>query len=131
MPAFSAKSRANLATCDERLQQVFNKVVEYWDCTVIEGKRSEARQKANVAKGVSKTMNSKHVYPLDAPSLAVDVAPFPVDWQDTNRFYAFGGFVCATALSLGITLRWGGDWDSDRDFRDQTFHDLPHFELVD
>jgi peptidoglycan L-alanyl-D-glutamate endopeptidase CwlK len=27
-------------------------------------------------------------------------------------------------------IRWGGDWDGDQDFRDQTFDDLAHFELI-
>lgn len=130
MPKFSSRSANILAECHTDLQRVFNEVIKSWDCTVIEGKRSEEKQKENVAKGVSKTLNSKHVYPLGQPSLAVDVAPYPVVWGDTNRFYAFAGFVLGTAAQLGIKLRWGGDWDSDRDLRDQKFIDLPHFELV-
>jgi peptidoglycan L-alanyl-D-glutamate endopeptidase CwlK len=130
MAKFSAASLKQLETADERLQTLFKKVIEYWDCQVLEGKRSEAQQKINVAKGVSKTLESKHVYPLDKPSLAVDVAPYPVKWNDTERFYAFSGFVIGMAVATGIKLRWGGDWDSDRDFSDQTFNDLVHFELV-
>ena len=63
------------------------------------------------------------------PSLAVDVAPWPIDWNDSHRFYHFAGFVLGIAAALNIRLRWGGDWDSDFDLRDQTFFDLPHFEL--
>ncbi len=37
----------------------------------------------------------------------------------------------AAAHDLGIELRWGGDWDRDAEFDDQTFNDLPHFELYD
>jgi len=97
---------------------------------VLEGKRSEAQQKINVAKGVSKTLNSKHVYPLSELSQAADVAPYPVDWKDTIRFYAFAGFVLGVASQLGVKLRWGGDWDSDRNVAEETFRDLPHFELA-
>jgi peptidoglycan L-alanyl-D-glutamate endopeptidase CwlK len=129
MPRFSDSSLTQLLTCDIRLQKIFFEVINHWDCKVIEGKRNEAAQKANVTKGVSRTMFSKHVYPLGAPSLAVDVAPCPIVWSDTERFYAFGGFVIGVAAVLNITVRWGGDWDSDRDFRDQKFMDLPHFEL--
>ena len=131
MPSFGPASKAQLATCHFELQRLFNEVIKWWDCQVIEGKRSEAQQRINVAKGVSKTMQSKHVYPLAAPSLAVDVAPYPVKWKDTDRFYAFAGFVIGTATQMGMTLRWGGDWSMDRDFTDQAFHDLPHYELVD
>lgn len=130
MPAFGAASEMQLATCHPDLQRLFRRVVEFWDCQVLEGKRSEAQQQINVAHGVSKTLDSKHVYPIDGPSLAADVAPYPVKWNDLPRFYAFAGFVIGTAREMGITLRWGGDWDSDREFADQKFNDLPHFELV-
>ena len=63
------------------------------------------------------------------PSLAADVIPYPVDWEDSKRFYHFAGFVEGIAAAKGIKIRWGGDWDGDRSFADQNFHDLPHFEL--
>jgi peptidoglycan L-alanyl-D-glutamate endopeptidase CwlK len=131
MPSFSEKSLKALETCDERLQRLFKEVVKYWDCTVTEGKRTEEEQRHNVAVGASKTLDSKHVYPLGKPSLAADVAPYPVKWKDYPRFYAFAGFVIGTAVAMGLKVRWGGDWDSDRDFSDQNFNDLVHFELVD
>jgi len=130
MPSFGEKSKAQLATCDQRLQDLFNEVVKYWDCTVTEGRRTYEQQVHNVAVGVSKTMNSKHVTG-DLPSKAADVAPYPVKWKDYPRFYAFAGFVIGTAVQMGLKVRWGGDWDSDRDFSDQNFNDLVHFELVD
>ncbi len=54
--------------------------------------------------------------------MAVDVIPYPIDWENITRFYRFGGFVKAIAVMLGIPLIWGGDW--------QKFKDLPHFELT-
>jgi len=132
MPKYGKISKARLATCDPRLQKVFNEVIKHWDCSILEGTRSEKRQNelynAVPRKSKVKWPNSKH---NSSPSKAADVAPFPLDWEDTERFYAFSGFVIGIATSMGITLRWGGDWDSDRDFKDQTFNDLPHFELVD
>lgn len=130
MPSFGVASTKQLATCHLDLQRLFNRVVEAWDCTVIEGKRSEAQQRIYVATGASQTLQSKHVYPLGEPSLAADVAPYPVKWSDYYRFYAFAGFVIGTARELGIKIRWGGDWDSDREFTDQSFNDLAHFELA-
>lgn len=129
MPSFSIKSEQQLATCDARLQKLFNEVVKHWDCTIVEGKRTEERELELFNMGATTTLNSKHVYPKDAPSLAVDVAPYPVKWNDTQRMYAFGGFVVGVATMLGIPVRWGGDWDSDRDLHDQKFNDLCHFEL--
>ena len=72
--------------------------------------------------------NGKH---NQKPSLAIDVSPYPINWRDTKRFYYFAGVVKAAAYSLGLNIRWGGDWDSDNDFNDQTFMDLVHFELID
>lgn len=128
MASFGAASEAQLATCDERLQTLAREVVKYWDCQVLEGRRSQRQHEINLANGTSHTEHSKHVTG-DAPSQAMDLAPYPVKWNDTMRFYAFAGFVVGTAVQLGIPIRWGGDWDSDRDFSDQHFNDLVHFEI--
>ena len=128
VPSFGAASKKQLATCHSELQRLFLEVVKHWDCQVIEGKRSEAQHQLNLASGASRTQHSKHVSRA-GPSMAVDVAPYPVKWNDYPRFYAFAGFVIGIATAMGISLRWGGDWDSDRDFSDQTFNDLVHFEL--
>ena len=63
-------------------------------------------------------------------SEAVDIAPYPINWKDTEKFYYVAGIVMGVAGMLGIELRWGGDWDRDDDLHDQTFMDLGHFELV-
>ena len=44
MPKFGRRSRENLATCDDRLQKVFNEEIKTEDCSVIEGQRSKERQ---------------------------------------------------------------------------------------
>ena len=44
------------------------------------------------------------------------------------RWYYFGGFVLGTAAQMGIDIRWGGDWDGDRDIHEQNFDDLVHYE---
>ena len=63
------------------------------------------------------------------PSLAVDVAPYPIDWLDRDRFVFFAGFVLGMATQMGITLRLGIDWNGDHHFNER-FFDGPHFELV-
>lgn len=63
------------------------------------------------------------------PSLAVDVAPWPIDWMDTERFIYFGGYVKGIAAQLGIPIRWGGDWDGDFELKDNLFNDYGHFEI--
>lgn len=126
MIEFGSKSKAELATCHNDLQRLFNRVNELWTCTVLSGRRTPEEQAEKVRSGASKTLNSKHV---NTPSLAVDVTPDPLDWNDTQRFYYFGGFVLGIAESMGIQVRWGGDWDGDMQIKDQNFNDLVHFEL--
>jgi peptidoglycan L-alanyl-D-glutamate endopeptidase CwlK len=129
MPQFSSQSLERLRTCHTSLQKVFNEVIKHVDCTILCGYRSEAEQQEAFRTGKSKVVfpNSKH---NTNPSLAIDACPYPVDWNDTKRFYYFAGLVMGIAKNLGIELRYGGDWDSDFDLKDQNFFDLPHFEMV-
>ena len=127
MPSFSERSLRNLETCHPDLQTLFHTVVLAFDCTVIEGHRERERQNELLRTGMTTLAwpKSKH---NSTPSRAVDVVPYPID---KYRFYWFAGYVLATAQSLQIPIRWGGDWDGDLKWRDQTFHDLPHYELKD
>jgi len=129
MPKFGGASLKKLAECHSLLQVLFNDVIKYYDCQVICGYRGEKEQNEAYNKGTStkKYPESKH---NKQPSIAVDVIPYPVNWNDKRRFYHFGGYVKATADKMGIAIRWGGDWDIDNDLDDQSFMDLPHFELL-
>jgi peptidoglycan L-alanyl-D-glutamate endopeptidase CwlK len=104
-------------------------VVEHFDCSIIEGHRDEVRQKEMFETGRSQVQfpSSKH---NSLPSLAADVMPYPIDFKDRERMHLFAGFVLATAKTLGIEIRWGGDWDRDTEVADNRFDDLVHFELV-
>lgn len=130
MPQFSERSARILSTADKRLQALFNEVVKTYDCTVLCGHRGKEDQEEAYRTGKSKVLwpHSKH---NRMPSLAVDVAPFPIDWKDMNRFYHFAGYVIRTAQDLGINVRSGLDWNGNLDLKDQNFMDAPHWELVD
>ena len=54
MPKFGSRSKARLATCDKRLQEVFNEVIKHVDCSVLEGHRGEERQNALFEEGKTK-----------------------------------------------------------------------------
>lgn len=129
MPEFSERSKKNLETCDYHLQELFNEVIKYFDCIILEGHRNEQRQNELFETGFSKVVypNSKH---NSWRSMAVDCAPYPLNYKDTDRLYFFAGFVKGIAASKGIKIRLGADWDSDTDLHDQTFMDLVHFELI-
>ena len=130
MPYFSKRSKSRLSTCDERLQEVFTEVIKHVDCSVLEGHRSKERQNKLYDEGRTKVKypNGRH---NSSPSKAVDVTPYPVDWEDRERQTLFAGFVIGIARGMGIRLRWGGDWDMDFQVMDNRFDDFPHFEVRD
>lgn len=137
MPKFSKRSQENLATADIKIQQLFNEVIKDFDCTVIYGHRSieeqfelfkQGREKKDgwwVKTGKTVTnldghnKKSKHNY---LPSKAVDVCPYPIDWNDIERFKLLATIVKQKAKELNIEITWGGDWVS--------FKDYPHFEIA-
>ena len=130
MPKFGKRSKNRLKGVDSRLVNVLNEVVKYFDITVIEGLRSQERQNELVAQGKSKTKFGKHVQ-----GKAVDIAPYPIDWNARDDFHYLGGFVLGVASKMGIDIRWGGDWSDSslsqnrRTTKDNSFDDLVHFEI--
>jgi len=140
MSSFSTRSAANLATCTTGIQRVMNAVIKEIDFSVIYGHRVKALQNKAFADGFSTKQwpDSTH---NEVPSRGVDVLPYPSGWpQDSDsdlvkmhkiaHFYYLAGVIDTKAKELGVNLRWGGDWDMDKDFLDQTFDDLAHFEEV-
>lgn len=113
----SKRSRSNLEGVHPDLVAVVELAIHLTtqDFTVIEGLRTLERQEKLVAKGASKTMNSRHL-----TGHAVDLVPYPVAW-DWPLFYPIADAMKLAADELGVDLEWGGDW--------RTFRDGPHFEL--
>jgi len=128
MNIFNEKSKLILSTTHPDLQKIFTEVVKGFDCTIICGHRNELDQNEAYRIRASKLKwpDSKH---NSIPARAVDVVPYPLDWKDINRMYYFAGYVKAKAETLNIKIIWGGDWDNDTEVNDQSFLDLPHFEL--
>ena len=128
MPKFGTRSKNALHSCDERLIKVFNEVIKTVDCSVLEGHRDQIKQNKFYDEGKSKVK-----YPAGRhnkyPSMACDTVPYPVDWNDRERFHLFAGFVLGVANQMGIELRWGGDWNQNFEVDDNKFDDFPHFEL--
>ncbi len=130
MPHFSSRSRDNLRTCDYRLVELFNEVIRSFDCTIICGYRGQEAQDEAFFTGFStkRWPEGKH---NTNPSLAIDVAPYPVDWGDWDRFIYFSGYVKGIAAMQGLSIRWGGDWDGDFALKDNLFNDYAHFEIIE
>jgi peptidoglycan L-alanyl-D-glutamate endopeptidase CwlK len=128
MPSFGKTSNERKKECDYNLQIILDEAIKIVDFSILCGHRTEEEQNQALYEGRSKLAfpKSKH---NNYPSFAVDIAPYPIDWEDTDRFYYLAGIIKGIAHSKGVKIRWGGDWDSDNDFKDNNFNDLPHFEL--
>lgn len=124
MYKFGKRSKERLKGVKPELVNVLNELVKIMDVTVIEGLRTKERQEELVASGASKTKYSKHL-----EGKAVDLAPYPIDWEDRDRFHYMGGMIRGIAKQLNVNVRWGGDWDGDGETKDNGFDDLVHVEL--
>lgn len=107
MPAFGLESMARLATCDERIKRVFERVVLSRDCTVLEGHRGAQAQARAVAEGLCTEPWPSSPYNR-YPSLAIRVAPHPYDPTDLPAIHGFAGFVQGVAEIMATPLYWGG-----------------------
>ena len=76
---FGKRSKQRLKGVDAKLVNVLNELIKIMDVTVIEGLRSEERQKELLAKGATKVKYSKHM-----EGKAVDIAPYPIDWKNRD-----------------------------------------------
>lgn len=134
MPGFSIQSKERLQTCDPRIQRVFNDVIKTLDCTIQEGRRGQEEQDAAFAAGTSKLKwpNGPH---NGNPSRAVDVVPYPLDWDVEKpevriRWLELAYCIRTCAQNQGVRLRHGADWNRNGAFDDK-FADWPHWELDD
>jgi peptidoglycan L-alanyl-D-glutamate endopeptidase CwlK len=118
-----------LGTCDHRLASVVRRVATMLPLRVIEGHRNEHAQ--NAAFDAKKTQlrwpAGKH---NSFPSLAVDIVPLPIDWNDREAFCYLAGHMLMAAQTMGYEVRWGGDWNRDHNLKDNKFDDLVHYELL-
>lgn len=133
MPTFGANSQKVLSTCSLLLQEVANEAIKIFDFSVVCGTRGKEDQENACASGKSKVHypNSKH---NSNPSLAMDLCPYrdgALQWKDTKAFIHLAGIIKAVAFEKGIKVRWGGDFNRNNNFSDDSFVDMPHFELED
>lgn len=147
MASFGKTSLERLSTCHIDIQTICNYVIVFFDFSILEGARTDKLQQEYFNAVPPKTTldgihnKSKHQVTEEQPlSMAVDGSPYPIDFSDKlksrARFYMWAGYMFMASEILydqgKIThkLRWGGDWDSDKNFKDQSFDDLPHLELI-
>jgi len=126
MYKFGKRSRQRLKGVDTRLINVLNELIKMMDVTIIEGVRTKERQAELLKQGATKVKYSKHM-----EGKAVDLAPYPIDWENRDGFYYMGGMIRGIAKQLNLRIRFGGDWDSDGDTKNNNFDDLVHIEILD
>jgi len=152
--SFGQQSRDSLSTVHPAMRGICCNALEISpvDITVLEGARTPERQTALYAQGrttaelladgvtgvqgkpdlakVTWTLKSAHIPDASGFSRAVDLAPWPIDWDDLARFDQMALAMLRSASALGVRLRWGADWDGDGKLRERGESDSPHFELV-
>jgi peptidoglycan LD-endopeptidase CwlK len=132
MPKFSQRSLDQLDTIHPTLREILEEAIKVSDFIVLEGHRGEEAQNKAFREGRSKIQWPKGNH-NKSPSTAADIAPVPIDWDSKHagkKFAFLAGIVTGVAATKGVKIRWGGDWDGDGQMNDQSFHDLPHVELV-
>lgn len=88
------------------------------DFGVTEGVRSLKRQKEMVAKGASKTMNSRHLTG-HAVDLVAYIGP-RISWE-WPLYEKINEAMKKSAKELDVKIKWGGSWK---------MRDGPHFQLT-
>jgi peptidoglycan L-alanyl-D-glutamate endopeptidase CwlK len=144
----SKRSLSKLQGVDERLIAVVRYAISVTktDFAVICGLRTIEEQRELVAKGASKTMNSRHI-----GGFAVDLMAYIGDrgsWE-LNIYDEIADAVKEGAQAVGVPIRWGAAWhindirkwqgsmeDAMNEYVDRRraegkrpFIDAPHFEI--
>jgi len=146
---FGKTSLERLTTVDPRLAAVCHLALSKSpiDFMVLEGKRTVERQHQLFGQGRNAEqlrragVDPKHARPdMDVVTWtlksnhftgrAVDLVPYPVDWNDLSKFNAMAKVMMEAAKELGTPIRWGADWDRDGNPREKGESDSPHFELA-
>jgi len=115
MPEFGKRSEECLESCDVRIQKVLREAIKHYDFSVIKGHRGKDEQNDAFREGNSqlKFPSSKH---NKHPSQAVDIVPYPVDWENLGRFKALAEVIKNACFDVGEEdLHWGHDlwqWDA-------------------
>ena len=147
----SQKSLDKMNGVDERLQRVVKRAIQLTkqDFMVLEGVRTKEQCMINYGKGrtaaqcVAKGVPAQYANPnaakvtwLNDPfaskhvsGKAVDLVPYPVDWNDLKKFDAIAQAMLQAAKELNVPIRWGADWDNDGKPRERGESDSPHFEI--
>ena len=145
----STKSQERLIGVEPELKEIVYEAIKVTkiDFGVIEGLRTEEKQKQLVESGASQTMKSKHL-----EGRAVDLMAYiggRGSWE-LNVYDEIADAVKEAAVKVDVAVRWGAAWtvtdirewegtmedamnsyiDTRRSQGRRPFIDAPHFELM-
>ena len=145
----STKSQERLMGVEPELKEVVYEAIKVTkiDFGVIEGLRTEEKQKQLVESGASQTMKSKHI-----EGRAVDLMAYiggRGSWE-LNVYDEIADAMKEAAVKVDVAVRWGAAWtvtdirewegtmedamnsyiDTRRSQGRRPFIDAPHFELM-
>ena len=145
----STRSQERLMGIEPELKEVVYEAIKVTkiDFGVIEGLRTEEKQKQLVESGASQTMKSKHL-----EGRAVDLMAYiggRGSWE-LNVYYEIADAMKEAAVTVEVAVRWGAAWtvtdirewegtmedamnsyiDTRRSQGRRPFIDAPHFELM-
>ncbi|MGL5714308.1 MAG: hypothetical protein ACRCX2_14905 [Paraclostridium sp.] len=121
------RSKINLSSgVDYRLVHITCEVIRRYefdvDWGVFESKRTIEKQKEYVAKGTSKTMNSKHIPDKNGIVRAIDIVPYvngKYDWSNKYFKDIIDKFKIVSEELYPSDIEFGYDWGWD----------APHIEI--
>lgn len=119
---FGQKSRQELVGVHPSLVAVFERAIELseQDFAIHDGLRTPEEQRENVRRGVSTTMNSKHLPQSDGFSHAGDAVPWingKLRWE-LGPCCKIAAAVRLAAIEKSVRVVWGAVWD-------RVLNDLP------
>ena len=139
----SKRSLASLEGVDPRLVKVVKRAIQITeqDFVVTEGLRTREQMKINYGKGRTVAelarhgIEAKYAKPKEskvtwlnnpfasnhASGKAVDIYPYPVDYNDLRKYAKINEAMQKAAKELGVKVEWGGNWSKSKDY--------PHFEV--
>ena len=128
------KSLSKLNGVHPDLVKVVKRAIELssQDFSVLYGVRTAEEQNSIYQQGRTKpgkivtykdgySKKSNHQVRGDGLGYAVDLIPYPVDWNDWGKFESIDSAIQEAANELGIVVQWGGNWK---------MRDGAHWELV-
>lgn len=135
MPVFGSTSKARLAGAHPLLQRLMNAAIARatpaQDFMILDAQRDRAAQELAFKRGNTKAHFGQSAHNWN-PAVALDVAPYPLDFSEDKgkpRFIDLAQkLILPLAKELNIPIRWGGDWNMNGKWQDDGW-DFPHYEL--